>query len=392
MRASGLVVEYNPFHNGHKYHFEKACEIDKESVKIAVMSGDFVQRGEPAIINRQKRAEMALKNGIDIVAELPVFYSCQSAEIFAIGSVGILNELKCSNIIFGSEKSDIDSLNRIAKIEETEEFKNIIKENLSNGDSYPTAYSKTLKKIEGEEIFLASNDILGVEYIKAINYWNSSMVPMLIKREKTGYYTENIDEGFASATAIRKFLKENISIADLIPEESSKILKEEREKDRLIYLEDFYPLLRYEIIRNKSTLSNIQDMEKGYENRLYEMAVKNYEFENFYKEIISKRFTQGRTQRILIHILTGITQKLTQEVKKEVPYVKILGFNDKGREYLNYLKREENNKIMTSMKNIKDKFSSDVRELIEFNERASLIYKMINHYEDSKIPIMIKTR
>ncbi len=133
-------------------------------------------------------------------------------------------------------------------------------------------------------------------------------------------------------------------------------------------------------------------MEKGYENRLYEMAVKNYEFENFYKEIISKRFTQGRTQRILIHILTGITQKLTQEVKKEVPYIKILGFNDKGREYLNYLKKEENNKIMTSMKNIKDKFSSDVRELIEFNERASLIYKMINHYEDSTIPIMIKTR
>lgn len=392
MRASGLVVEYNPFHNGHKYHLEKACEIDKESVKIAVMSGDFVQRGEPAIINRWKRAEMALKNGIDIVVELPVFYSCQSAEIFAVGSVGILNELKCSNIIFGSEKSDIDSLKRIAEIEETEEFKNIIKENLSNGDSYPTAYSKTLKKIERKDIFLASNDILGVEYIKAIKYWNSSMVPMLIKREKTGYYEENIYENFASATAVRKFLKENIDIGNLVPKESFKILKEERERNKLTYLENFYSLLRYEIIRNKSILSNIQDMEKGYENRLYEMAVKNYEFKNFYEGIISKRFTQGRTQRILIHILTGITQKLTQEVKKEIPYVKILGFNNKGREYLNFLKKEENNKIMTSMKNIKDRFSNDVRKLIEFNEKASLIYKMVNHYENSKIPLMIETR
>lgn len=392
MRASGLVVEYNPFHNGHRYHFEKVCEIDKESVKIAVMSGDFVQRGEPAVVNRWKRAEMALKNGIDMVVELPVFYSCQSAEIFAIGSVGILNELKCNNIIFGSEKSDIEMLKRIAEMEETEEFKNIIKENLSNGDSYPTAHSKTLKIIEGDNIFLDSNDILGVEYMKAVKYWNSSIIPMLIKREKTGYYEENTDEGFASATAVRKFLKENTNISDLVPEESFKILKEERENNRLIYLKNFYPLLRYEIIRNRDILFNIQDMEKGYENRLYEMAIKNCEFKEFYNGIISKRFTQGRTQRILIHILTGITKNLTQKVKKEIPYVRVLGFNNKGREYLNFLKKEENNKIIVSMKNIKKKFSNDIKELIEFNERASLIYKMINHYEDSKIPLMIETR
>ena len=349
MRASGLVVEYNPFHNGHRFHLEKACEIDKESVKIAVMSGDFVQRGEPAVVNRWKRAEMALKNGIDIAVELPIFYSCQSAEIFAIGAVGILNELKCNNIIFGSETSNINALKEIAEIEENAEFKNKIKEYLSNGESYPTAHSRALKELKGNDITFASNDILGLEYIKAMKYWNSSMEPLLIKREKTGYYGENIDEGFASATAVRKFLKEN-----------------------------------------KDILSDIQDMEKGYENRLYEMAVKNYDFGKFYEEIVSKRFTHGRTQRVLIHILTGITQELTQRIKKEVPYIKILGFTDKGREYLNYLKKEENNKIITSMKNIKDKFSDDVRELVEFNERASLIYKMVNFYEDSKIPLMIK--
>ena len=390
MRATGLVVEYNPFHNGHKYHLEKACEIDRESIKIAVMSGDFVQRGEPALINKWKRTEMALKNGLDIVVELPVFYSCQSAEIFAIGSVGILNELKCSNLIFGSETFDGSRLKKIAELEECAEFKNIIKDKLSSGDSYPTAYSKTLKEIEGNDISLASNDILGVEYIKAIKYWNSSMIPLPIKREKIGYYEENTEEGFASATAIRKLLKENKNIEGLVPKESLKILNEENKN--LLYLENFYYMLRYEIIRNKNTLTDIQDMEKGYENRLYEMAVKNHEFKDFYKEIMSKRFTQGRTQRILIHILTGITQELTQKVKKEIPYIKILGFNDRGRKYLNYLKKENNSKIMASMKNVKDNFSEEVRELIEFNERASLIYRMISLYEDLKIPIMLQNK
>ena len=141
--------------NGHRFHLEKACEIDKESVKIAVMSGDFVQRGEPAVVNRWKRAEMALKNGIDIAAELPIFYSCQSAEIFAIGAVGILNELKCNNIIFGSETSNINALKEIAERHEDAEFKNKIKEYLSNGESYPTAHSRALKELKGNEINVA---------------------------------------------------------------------------------------------------------------------------------------------------------------------------------------------------------------------------------------------
>lgn len=390
MKAVGVVVEYNPFHNGHKLHLDKIDEIDSESVKIAVMSGDFVQRGEPAIINRWKRAEIALKNGIDIVVELPIFYACQSAEIFARGAVGILNELHCKQIIFGSETSNIEELKKIASLEESEIFKEKIKEFLKNGESYPNAHSKALKEINGKEQNSLSNDILGIEYIKGINYWNSKIEPIAILREKVGYHSTETEDNIASATAIRKFLKGKENIEKYLPKESFDIVMEEFNNGKIVELKDFYPLLRYEIIRNRDNLINIQDMEKGYENRLYEGAIKNSDFDSFYKAIESRRFTHGRTQRVLLHILLGLTTEITEVVKKEIPYVRVMGFNKKGREYLNYLKKYENGKIITSLKNIQDNFSMGVRELIEFNERASTIYKMQNFYEDRKIPIIIK--
>lgn len=390
MKAVGVVVEYNPFHNGHRLHLKKIDEIDSESVKIAVMSGDFVQRGEPAIINRWKRAEIALKTGVDIVVELPSFYSCQSAEIFAKGAIGILNELQCSKVIFGSETSNIEELKKIALLEESQDFKEKIKYFLKSGDSYPTAHSKALKEISGKEQIKLSNDILGAEYIKAIKYWNSTIEPVTILREKVSYHSTEANENIASATGIRQMIKNKENIKKYLPKESYNILTEEIEKEKIVDLEKYYSLIRYEIIRNKDNLLNIQDMENGFENRLYESAIKNSDFKSFYKEIESRRFTYGRTQRILIHILLGITKELTENIKKEISYVRIMGFNKKGREYLNYLKRYENKKIISSLKNIQDNFSSETRELIEFNERASTIYKVQNYYEDRKIPIIIK--
>lgn len=390
MKATGLIVEYNPFHNGHLLHLKKAKEIDEENIIIAVMSGDFVQRGEPAIINRWKRAETALKNGIDIVVELPVFYSCQSAEIFAKGAVGILKELGCSKIIFGSESSDIENLKKMAQLEESLEFKEKLKEYLGLGDSYPTAHSKTVKVITGREGSSTPNDILGVEYIKAIKYWKTGIEPLCVKREKSDYHSNETFEDIASATAIRKLLREGENIKKFLPTESWDILQKEYENRKTTSLEDFYPLIRYEIIRNRDILFNIQDMEKGYENRLYEAALLCSDFNSFIKSIESRRFTLGRTQRILIHILLGITEEMTKDIKENVPFVRILGFNSQGREYLSYLKKNKNRKIITSLKNIRENFSSKERKFIEFNEQASAIYKMVNFYEDIKIPLIFK--
>lgn len=386
MKATGIVVEYNPFHNGHKYHLQKTKELNPNNIIIAVMSGDFVQRGEPSIIDRWTKTKMALANGVDLVIELPVFYSSQSAEIFAKGAVGILEELKCESMVFGSESGKIDELKRISTLQESEEFKIKLKERLKSGDSYPTAHSSTMKEILGESE-LNSNDILGLEYIKAIRYWKSSIIPMTLKREKVGYHDTNIVGDFASATKIREHLKKNEEISSIVTQESFNTLKE---YSNFTYMENFYPFIRYELIKNSNNLSNIQDMEIGFENRLLENAIKFINYDKFFKSISNRRYTTGRVQRVLTHTLLALTTNITEEVKKSIPYVRVLGFNSKGREYLSYLKKFDNSKIITSYKKMNENFSPEVCSLIEFNERSSQIYRLINNYNDYKSPIIFK--
>ncbi|MBM6821654.1 nucleotidyltransferase [Fusobacterium mortiferum] len=386
MKATGIVVEYNPFHNGHKYHLQKTKELNPNNIIIAVMSGDFVQRGEPSIIDRWTKTKMALANGVDLVIELPVFYSSQSAEIFAKGAVGILEELKCESMVFGSESGKIDELKRISTLQESEEFKIKLKERLKSGDSYPTAHSSTMKEILGESE-LNSNDILGLEYIKAIRYWKSSIIPMTLKREKVGYHDTNIVGDFASATKIREHLKKNEEISSIVTQESFNTLKE---YSNFTYMENFYPFIRYELIKNSNNLSDIQDMEIGFENRLLENAIKFINYDEFFKSISNRRYTTGRVQRVLTHTLLALTTNITEEVKKSIPYVRVLGFNSKGREYLSYLKKFDNSKIITSYKKMNENFSPEVCSLIEFNERSSQIYRLINNYNDYKSPIIFK--
>lgn len=374
MKSTGLIVEYNPFHNGHLYHIEKSKEVSSDSVKIAVMSGDFVQRGEPAIIKKEIRSKMAILNGADIVVELPIFYSCQSAEIFAIGAVGILEELECDEIVFGSERENLGELEKIASIVEDLEFKEKMKQALKLGESYINAY-----KIASEGKYdLNSNDILGVEYIKAIKYWNSKIIPKIIKRNNASYYDEKTYENITSGFNLRKLMRNKNDVNKFIPKNIVNILLEEINEINLVLLEDFYPYIRYKIIDNKESLVNIQDMEKGYENRLYKSAMKNNIFSNFLEDIMSKRLSVGRTQRILIHILLGLTTEITEETKKEIPFIKILDYNKKGQEYLNFLKKNKVTKFFTTFKNITKKFNTRNLELINFNEKGNIIYKMIN--------------
>lgn len=385
-KAVGIVVEYNPFHNGHKYHCLKAREHG--DLVIAVMSGDYVQRGEPALINRWDRAELALRNGVDIVVELPVFYSTQSAEIFSRGAVGLLDLMGVEKIVFGSESGDVQSLKERAELEEMNEFKEELKKQLKDGNSYPTAYSNSLRKLN-KGIDLNSNDILGVEYIKALKFWESDIEPVTIKREKSGYYSEGIEDGISSATGIRKKLEQGEEIKDVVPLTTYDILKEALEKNRFAKLKDFYPFIRHKILLEKYNLKYIQDIEDGYENRLYEAAFKCIDFEEFFKEIQSKRFTIGRTQRILIHILLGIKKSDVESVKNNVPYVRVLGFTKDGQNYLKFLK-EKDIEILTTLKNIQRILSEENLKLLEMNEIASKIYSMVNPYEDRKIPIMIR--
>ena len=390
MTGVGIVVEYNPFHNGHKYHLEKAKE--KGDVVIAVMSGDFVQRGEPALLNRWERGEAALAEGIDILAELPVFYSVQSAEIFARGAVGILNYLGAEKIVFGSESSNMEKLQKIISLEENKEFQEKLQKNLKDGYSYPTAYNKEVENFLGSEYSVKSNDILGIEYIRAIEFWKSSMEPVTVKREGAGYHSHEYEGNIASATGIRKMISEKEEdIKRFMPEKSAEIVLKAVKEERTADISKFYNLIRYAVLSQKENLKNIQDMETGFENRLYEAALVCENYEEFLNKIITKRFTIGRVQRVLIHVLLGITKEITEDVKKKVPYIRILGFSQKGREYLKNLKKdetEESVKIITAFKNIQKILSEDERELLELNERAGKIYGIVNPYKNRNTPIM----
>ena len=389
----GLIVEYNPFHNGHLHHIQEIDRLFEDNIKIAVMSGDYVQRGEPSLINKFEKTKIALSQGIDIVIELPAFYSTQSAEIFAKGSINLLNKLSCSHIVFGSESNDLEKLKRIATISMTKEFELSLREFLAEGFSYPTAFSKALFDEK-----LGSNDILALEYLKAIKAINPKIEAYCIKREKTGYYDDEKDN-FASATHIRKILldynkkKEDKlnKIKNLVPEFSYKILEENF--GVFSCLSDFYDLIKYNIIKNHSNLKNIQDLEVGLENRLYKYSLENSNFDEFFNNILTKRLTISRLQRILLHSLFNLTETITEKVKNKIPFVKILGFSTKGQEYLNYLKKSDNyseRKILTSNRNLKEILNKEEIELFNFNELCSQIYRIKSSYINIGYPIIKK--
>ena len=389
----GLIVEYNPFHNGHLHHIQEIDRLFEDNIKIAVMSGDYVQRGEPSLINKFEKTKIALSQGVDIVIELPAFYSTQSAEIFAKGSINLLNKLSCSHIVFGSESNDLEKLKRIATISMTKEFELSLREFLAEGFSYPTAFSKALFDEK-----LGSNDILALEYLKAIKAINPKIEAYCIKREKTGYYDDEKDN-FASATHIRKILldynkkKEDKlnKIKNLVPEFSYKILEENF--GVFSCLSDFYDLIKYNIIKNRSELKNIQDLEVGLENRLYKCSLENLKFEDFFNKVLTKRITISRLQRILLHSLFNLTETITERVKNKVSFVKILGFSTKGQEYLNYLKKSDNyseRKILTSNRNLKEILNEEEIELFNFNELCSQIYRIKSSYINIGYPIIKK--
>ena len=389
----GLIVEYNPFHNGHLHHIQEIDRLFEDNIKIAVMSGDYVQRGEPSLINKFEKTKIALSQGVDIVIELPAFYSTQSAEIFAKGSINLLDKLSCNHIVFGSESNDLDKLKRIAAISLTKEFEHSLKKFLAEGFSYPTAFSKALFDEK-----LGSNDILALEYLKAIKAINPKIEAYCIKREKTGYYDDEKDN-FASATHIRKILldynkkKEDKlnKIKNLVPEFSYKILEENF--GVFSCLSDFYDLIKYNIIKNHSNLKNIQDLEVGLENRLYKYSLENSNFDEFFNNILTKRLTISRLQRILLHSLFNLTETITERVKNKVSFVKILGFSTKGQEYLNYLKKLDNyseRKILTSNRNLKEILNEEEIELFNFNELCSQIYRIKSSYINVGYPIIKK--
>ena len=359
----GIISEYNPFHNGHAYHLEQSKELAKADYVIAVVSGNFVQRGNVSLINKWDKADMALTNGADLVIELPTVYSISSAENFAYGAVKILDSLNIVDYIsFGTELDDINILDKCADIlyKQPQKFVNLLNHELSKGLSFPKArenallmYLNDIRKYSN--VLSSPNNILAIEYLKALKKLRSHIKPIVIKRKNAGYNDLEITNNFASATAIRKKLIDNkpAGLSKLMPPNSYRVLynsiqKGHYVKDIISFEKEIIFTLRKMSIKE---ISNLPDVTEGLEHSIKNAANSCNTIDEFMNIIKTKRYTNTRIQRILLYALLGITKDDMKTSTKVQPYIRVLGMNKKGKDLISVISRSNPNlNIITSVK------------------------------------------
>ena len=352
----GIICEYNPFHFGHIYHINKIKEMYPDSNIILILSGNICQRGDLSIINKFDKANVAL-NYVDLVVELPLKF-IQSADIFAKGSIEILNKLKCEKIVFGSESNNIELLTTLAKTQiNNNRFDKLVKEYASNGLNYPTALSKSLKDLTGKTID-TPNDILGITYIKEIIKNNYNIEPITIKRT-TDYNSKEIEGKITSAASIRELIKENKDFKEYIPKEEYKYL------NNPIFLEDYFDYLKYQIIINND-LTIFQDIDEDLSNRINKYIDSSNNLDELINNIKTKRYTYNKIKRILSYILFNIKK---EDINSKLDYIRILGFNKKGKEILNNIKKEIDIPILTNYDNKYLSKDLEITKILSLNSK-----------------------
>lgn len=399
MKTVGIIAEYNPFHNGHLYHIQKAKELTQSQHAIIIMSGNFVQRGAPAILDKFSRTRMALESGADLVIELPVIFASGSAEVFAFGAVSILNALNCIDYLcFGSECGQIKVLQKIAEIfvKEPSEFLDKWKMFLKNGLSYPLARQKAMEdylflnkntfntsKEELNAILSNPNNILGIEYCKALLKLSSSMKPITISRIDAGYHSKELGTHFSSASSIRKHLLESKQIDLLnsqVPETSFRLLKEKWNKTYPIVSNDFSDLLYYKLHMEKTSgLERFLDVSPSLSNRMLGLLSQYEDFDQFCNLLKSKEMTYTRICRCLIHVLLNLeTTSHNSFIKtEEIPYARILGMNKSASKLLSKLKETSRTPLITKLSSQTATLSEKGKEMIQQDIFASQIYQGI---------------
>lgn len=363
MKSIGIIAEYNPFHNGHLYHLKSIKEKYPDYVIILVMSGNFTERGDFTIIDKWKRSLIALKLGIDLVVELPYPFATQSADYFSFGAITILEKLNVEKVIFGSESNKIEDLELIAKTQiNNDEFDKLVKIYSKMGNNYPTAIHNAIYDLTGKEID-TPNDLLGVSYLKAIYKNNYKIKAETIKRINN-YHELELNSTFSSATSIREALKRDEDVSEHIPSEVTPYLND------LHFIDDYFSILKYKII-TCNDLSIYQTVDEGIDKVLK----KEIENANSYEELInlvkSKRYTYNKIKRMLLHILCNFTKEMATSFKN-INYIRILGFNDKGRNYLSKIKRDLDIPLISKINKEKD-------SMLNFEIETTKIYDILNN-------------
>ncbi len=384
MNACGLIVEYNPFHFGHLYHLQKSREKTAADCIVAVMSGNFLQRGEPAIIDKFHRAKAAVQCGVDLVIELPAVFAVQNSDLFAKGALLTLEELKVESVCFGSEHGEIDpfiqAYDRFSQ--NRKKYDQQLKRSLTEGLSFPEASRSAYQAIglhSGTIDLSRPNNILGYSYVKAIKEYDLSMDALTIKRVHNDYHDPEINHSIASATSIRNELHQHQAITETVkktlPEPVRQILLDYKQEAGLWHnWQDYFDLLQYRILTMQAEeIRQIHGVEEGLEYRLKETAAKADSFVEWMTALKTKRYTWTRLQRIFVHLLLNNQKQTIQPLLNtdHVPHLRILAMNETGRAYLNHKRKEIGVPLVSQLKKQKT-------QLAAIDEKASNAYYSVS--------------
>lgn len=364
MCTIGIVVEYNPFHNGHIYQIERIRSLYPESVIVVAMSSHFTERGEISVLDKWDKTEIVLNNGIDVVLEIPFPFTNQSADTFSYAALKLLNEFKVDVLFFGSESNSLSILSKAANIQiNNKDFDSKVKEYINLGYNYPTSLSKAIYDFTKLKI-KDSNDLLGISYIKQIIINDYNMRVKTIERTNSFLDIES-DGEIISALNIREKIKKGLDIAPYVPKEVPDRVRKYDENE-------LFKLIKYKIISEKNNLINYHLVTEGIEKRLYEKVIKSNNLNEFIDSVKTKRFTFNRIRRILINILIGFTK---EEAKKynDLEYIRVMGLTKRGKEHLNSIKRDCKLPIITKFK----KF-----DMLDLELKATQIYGLIMNDEN----------
>lgn len=369
MKIVGFIAEYNPFHNGHFYHIQKALEVTEADAAIVVMSGDFVQRGAPAILPKRFRARAALECGVAAVFELPVCYATSSAELFALGAVSLLNQLGVvGSICFGSECGDLQILQQLADIlcEEPAPYQDSLKEYLKKGLSFPAARQLAVSAYFAERhlpdcssLLNEPNNILGIEYLKALKKTGSHMQPYTIQRMVSSYHDTTLQPAYSSASAIRMLLETTQQtgsaicfdeLTSQIPACHLEFLKKEYCQSYPVLLNDFSLLLRCKLLQNSKTqLNEYQDVSEELANRIYNHQNEFINYSQFGELLKTRELAQTRIFRALLHIVLDIKEKDVQQYLADGIhyYARVLGFREDSVKIVSEIAKEGSLPLLT---------------------------------------------
>ena len=385
MKIAGIIAEYNPFHTGHAYHIQKTRELTGADYIVVVLSGDFVQRGAPALCSKHLRTRMALLGGADLVFELPSTHSCESAEFFAQNAVRLLDALGCVDTLsFGSESGTIEPFLKLGSFlsAETPEYRNLLKEYLKRGESFPKARSLTLQELLSDAntgTFLQTpNNILGVEYCKALCRQNSPIQPLTVKREGNGYHDDSLNGEFPSASAIRALWKSanckmsDTAVSSCFPPAISELLSQTFTCPQFLDEEDFSPYLRWLLFSSdKAQLTSYQDVTPDFVQRLFHTR-DSYESWGQYAALLKTReLTYSRICRMLMHCLLQISHVPV------LSYARLLGFRRQAAPVLSELKKHSSIPVITKAADAASLLSDETAAVFSKNVEISNLYEAV---------------